>query len=773
MTAVSSGILVGITSTLLLVFVYAFLFISERRGYLMVWTAAWVAYLLRFAVELITAAGDSSAVLPFFSHTLILVSGTLLLGGAYRMTGRIFPRGWIYLAAAVFVYAIVIGARKDVASIYSFPVFYFVGAATVWTGVLFWRSAAKTVRSAYAVGAVFIIWGIHKLDYPFLRSTELGATVGYMAAGFLAAVAAVTTVIYYFEENRHLLHERNSHFQSLFQHNNSVMLLADLERGVVVEANATACRYYGRSNDEMEGMSLADIDVAYGDGEQGLELAAALLENRITAFHSRHLVADGTIRDVEIFATPLSIQDRRLVHAIVIDVSERERLENAVRESESRFREVVENIRELLWVEDRAKRKILYVSPTFRSYFGDSAARLGQGSSEWLGWVHHDDRAKLLREARVYFETGTVDFEIRARLQDGTYRWMAVHTSPVEGTSRVVGIAEDATDRVLNQQMTLRSLQEKEVLLREIHHRVKNNLQIISSLLALQARTMVTPEGRRALEETQERIRAIALTHKILYESKHLDRIDLNAYLSALIHSLGQSLAFPLESLSMTFPDPPLEVDISEAIPCGLIVSELVTNSIRHGFVAHGSEAVTATPKVSVSLQLFDDNAVRLRVNDNGVGMPPETELGSEQTLGLLLVRTLTRQLRGTARFVRSTDGDPAAGDPARGDLAGENPGDKDLAGENPARDSRNGESRRESDVPDDLMANGRGAAARTGTTSGTTAEILFSLERPGADSPGTQPEPSARTVIRSSEPTPDAGAASTGSDQARRGNSA
>jgi two-component sensor histidine kinase len=185
------------------------------------------------------------------------------------------------------------------------------------------------------------------------------------------------------------------------------------------------------------------------------------------------------------------------------------------------------------------------------------------------------------------------------------------------------------------------SLLEKEVLLREIHHRVKNNLQIVASLLSLQLGTLEDPGIRILLEDSQRRIGAMALVHEQLYRSPDLARIDLGTYVTRvteqLVHASGQS---GLAGLHLQADDVRLTPDV--AIPCGLILTELISNALRHAFPA-GQPG-----EIHVELRAPNEQEVTVVVRDTGVGFPEDLDFRHTASLGLQLVRMLTEQLRGT-----------------------------------------------------------------------------------------------------------------------------
>ena len=192
------------------------------------------------------------------------------------------------------------------------------------------------------------------------------------------------------------------------------------------------------------------------------------------------------------------------------------------------------------------------------------------------------------------------------------------------------------------------SLREKEVLLQEIHHRVKNNLQVISSLLYLQAKNIQYEEAPLMFQDSQSRVRAMALVHEKLYQSQDQARVDFAEYLRSLANHLFRSYGVNTNviSLKVSVDDVFLGVDI--AIPCGLILNELVSNSLKHAFPDGRAGEICIELRVA-------DGQLTLMVSDNGVGFSDDLDFRDTGSLGLQLVNTLVNQLEGTIELERSS----------------------------------------------------------------------------------------------------------------------
>jgi len=206
-----------------------------------------------------------------------------------------------------------------------------------------------------------------------------------------------------------------------------------------------------------------------------------------------------------------------------------------------------------------------------------------------------------------------------------------------------IGMVEDITERRRAEEETLKALREKEILLKEIHHRVKNNLTIITSLLALQSYLLDDKKVVEAFEDLINRINSMALVHEKLYESKNLEHIDVKAYLNTLVHELSRSFSHPDKEIKTHVDARVVNLNIDRLIPLGLLINELVTNSYKHAF--------NETDKGEIRVSVIADDACRItmKVSDNGCGLPQDMDPDNYQkTLGIRLANELAGQLGGT-----------------------------------------------------------------------------------------------------------------------------
>jgi PAS domain S-box-containing protein len=289
--------------------------------------------------------------------------------------------------------------------------------------------------------------------------------------------------------------------------------------------------------------------------------------------------------------------------------------------------------------------KIIFVNAAGMRLLGAASEEEVIGK-RFLEFVHADS-IPLVEKRKDLLENKALDLpfveEKYVRL-DG--RIIDIEASTVEfsfyGKSAFLTLARDITDRKHAEEQIRASLKEKEVLLKEIHHRVKNNLQIVSSLLYLQSRKTSDDQALCVLRESQARVRSMALIHEKLYQCDDLANIDLADYVRSLTTYLLNSYgaAYHRVNLRINVESTPLGLD--RAIPCGLIINELVSNALKYAFPdgRHG--------EILVDLLRDGEGKLILVVKDDGVGLPENLDIADAPSLGLQLVGTLVKQLDGT-----------------------------------------------------------------------------------------------------------------------------
>jgi PAS domain S-box-containing protein len=379
---------------------------------------------------------------------------------------------------------------------------------------------------------------------------------------------------------------------------------------------------------------------------------------------------DGSEIPIEIGLNPLQTPEGDFVLSSVVDITERKR-------SVEQFRLAIEAAPTgMLMMDDSGA--IVLVNAQIEKLFGYPRAELLGQQIELLVPERFRRRHPGFRE--IFFGDPKARAmgggrELHGLRKDGTEVPIEIGLNPLrtsEGNfvlSSVVDITErkradeerenllgqlQALNADLEQRVTARTaelsatLREREVLLQEIHHRVKNNLQVISSLINMQVRQLADDSSRDALEECQTRVQAIALIHEQLYQSQDYSRVPFSAYARSLAANIFAATGISPTAVSLQLDMEDMALGVDKAIPCGLILNELITNALKHAFPR------PRQGQVRVQLRK-DGNSAALSVGDNGVGMPEQFNLKDSSSLGLSLVYTLVEQLDGQVRIIRGS----------------------------------------------------------------------------------------------------------------------
>lgn len=264
-----------------------------------------------------------------------------------------------------------------------------------------------------------------------------------------------------------------------------------------------------------------------------------------------------------------------------------------------------------------------------------------------LNMIHEDDN-KVIEDFynNLYSLKDNENREMEYRIKDkfGTWQWIrrvysVFHRDEKGYPSQIVSVFENITNKKLAEDQVLGSLKEKEILLKEVHHRVKNNLQVISSLLKLQSEYIKDKNDLEIFRESQNRVKTMALIHEKLYRSRDIARIDFGDYVQNLASSLLLTYDVNLHKIKLKFNFDKIFFDIDTAIPCGLLINELISNCIKHAF---GKDD---TGEITILIKSEDEDKYTLTVKDNGKGFPENIDFRNTKSLGMQLVVTLADQL--------------------------------------------------------------------------------------------------------------------------------
>jgi PAS domain S-box-containing protein len=421
--------------------------------------------------------------------------------------------------------------------------------------------------------------------------------------------------------------------------------------GLVSRMNPTAELLTGWSLHEARGRPLHDIfQIVNTQTRQPAEDPVALVKNRGQAIgltsQTTLISRDGIEYQIFDSAAPIRSATGHLMGIVIVfsDVTEKYRTEEALKRSEASMAAAQARAHFGNWELDLASMRGSWSAENFRLH-GLTPSDVAPDFNQFLDLVHPDDRATIISvNARVPDATGPISFEYRTNPEAGPERTLNITMELVrdfQGTPlSLVGTSLDITASKHAELALQTSLREKDALLKEVHHRVKNNLQVITSLLRLEASRNPIADVKRVLGDMQGRVRSMALLHESLYRTGSFAAVDLANYLRQLCTQVFRTLNLRPGYIQLELDLQSIHVEMDQALPCGLLVNELISNCLKHAFPDDRDGLVR------VSLQVQETNAI-LKVSDNGIGLPANVAELGRQSLGLQLVADLAMQLNG------------------------------------------------------------------------------------------------------------------------------
>jgi len=420
-----------------------------------------------------------------------------------------------------------------------------------------------------------------------------------------------------------------------------VFLLTENMR--IIYTNDAACRALGYTREELTHMSVSDIDPWFpspNDPEHSVSWKE-FREAKHVRFETFHLTRDGRVYPVEIQSNYLEFEGKEYSCAFSLDITERKRAEEAIRQSEEKFRVLAETSPAAIVLHQG--EKFVYANPATTRISGYSEAEL-LGMNFW-DWSNEEflDTVRERGQARLRGESVPLQYEYRLTTKSGVEKWVIISAGNIQyqGKPAVISTLLDITEAKRAEERISAALAEKEVLLKEVHHRVKNNLQIICSLLYLQSDSIPDEQSRSYFRENQDRILSMALVHERLYKSNDFTSVGFEEYIRDLCTHLFDSYLADPGLITLKVDAGGLSIAVDRAIPWGLIINELVSNALKHAFPD------SRAGEISIRFHEDEDDGLILTVADTGVGMPPGLDFKNTGTLGLQLVNMLARQLNG------------------------------------------------------------------------------------------------------------------------------
>ena len=464
---------------------------------------------------------------------------------------------------------------------------------------------------------------------------EFGNVVGVFAA------ARDITVHLKAEED---LKQSEVRFKSLIYNSSDLIRILD-KNGIIIFDSPSSSRILGYPEGYFIGKN--PINFVHPDDQK-------LVKNDLDEVYSntnpgtptefRIQKKDGTYLSVEsISKNMFNIPGIEGIVVTTHPIQQRKEMENALRESEEKYRTLFDEDPDYTMLLER-DGAILDVNNAIINFMGLSKNELiGKNFSD-IKLINPEDLEFYRAKFNSLINGEIIEpFESRFVDKNNDLHWIIVHITTVmanDNISYILGIASDITEQKKAENEIKSSLNEKNILLQEVHHRVKNNMQIISSLLNLQTQYVEDEEAIDVLKESQNRVRSMAIIHEKLYQSEDLTNINFVGYIQSLVSNLFYSYNITNNRIQSILKVENLSLNIETAVPCGLIISELVSNSLKYAFPNE--------MKGEIFVSLKDkEGDYELIVRDNGIGISENIDFNNLETLGLLLVNNLTEQIDG------------------------------------------------------------------------------------------------------------------------------
>ena len=433
-------------------------------------------------------------------------------------------------------------------------------------------------------------------------------------------------------------------YRNLFDNASDAIITVDIEDRVT-SWNKAAETIFGWTAQEAIGKKLSTLIIPQNRQDEKNRRIDCILSGRVVSgVETLCRRKDGQEINVSLTVSPLRDANHKIIgmSGIIRDITERKHAKEELAQSEEKYRTLIDNIQDGVFIIQDAKMQ----------FVNESFSRMtGCGVEEAIGkdfrlFVAPEDLEIVADNyrRRQAGEKVPKEYEFRMLHKDGKSRIivnMYAGLITYRGSVASMGTVKDITDRKKAEEQIKNSLLEKETLLREIHHRVKNNMQIISSLLLLQSQNIVDQKYLDIFNDINNRILSMALIHEKLYESENLAQINIQEYINDLASNLMDSYGRKGNAkIEINVENIPLNINF--AVPCGLILNELITNSLKYAFPKdrHG--------KIKIVFQKRDGNIIHFSVSDDGIGIPRDMDIRNTKSLGIHLITSLAEnQLHG------------------------------------------------------------------------------------------------------------------------------
>ena len=462
--------------------------------------------------------------------------------------------------------------------------------------------------------------------------------------GFLSIIRDISER----KQGEEKLKESETKYRTIIENINDALIIHDF-KGKIIDINENTCKLFGYDHHKIIGKKFSKFTTKESAKKIKSQLKQ-LIKEGFMVFDSEAKKSDGAIVPINISAKVVSKKDNGIIQSFIRDITNRKQADEALRESKEKYHNLIEGTFDI----------VQSVNPDGSFNFVNRAWH------ETLGYTKNDLKKITLFDiihpeslqkckklfSKVITGESITDIEASFISKDGRKILIEGNVKPRFLNDKIIathGFFRDVTDRKRTDEKLQSSLREKEVLLREIHHRVKNNLQIISSLLDMGSMRTSNHEAIDLFTDASAKVHTMAIIHSQLYRSERFDQIDMESHIQELVDYLSQTYAAKKGFVTSIIEQSHVRLPVIQAIPCALALNEAIANSFKHAF----KEVQKGT--IVISMQRSADNTIFIRGKDDGIGIPKEIDIHRADSLGLKLMRNLVQeQLNGKLQVKRN-----------------------------------------------------------------------------------------------------------------------
>lgn len=439
-------------------------------------------------------------------------------------------------------------------------------------------------------------------------------------------------------------------FKTLFDTASDAILI--LGKDGLVECNESACAQFRYSCEELHQSSLTDFfPEKQPDGTQsnklGIEKVEQAFQGDHQSFEWRFKRADGSFFEAEVNLIPMEMDGESYVQAVIRDITDRKKKDRLIQYNMQLFNNLFDNAPAgMVMLNDQ--HKVQDINKSFKEMFGYELSGIrGEKIDNILAPNELNQEAIDITKRTLQGKSFQV--ETVRKNKAGKDVPVLVSSVPVTINDEIVaifGIYVDITKQKEAEKKLEKQLDEKKVLLAEIHHRVKNNLAVVSGLLELQKGHTKNEEAYQKMKDSQSRIQSMALVHEQLYQMEFYSSLQFDEYVKSLGETIASSYSNKAANIELTYNTEPVELTMDQAIPCGLLLNELLTNAFKHAFKGMDQG------RIAISVH-EEENIVTFKVADDGIGIPQDVKEGETTSLGFTLIQSLSQQLEGDLEIIQ------------------------------------------------------------------------------------------------------------------------